>query len=497
MRLLLLDIDGLRPDVFSNALRNDSIPNITRLVGGAGIERGVQVPVLAPAPSITFSSQASLFTGMHPSQHGIPGNQYFDRFGMQDGGSPRHYAFDVGDTLSVDDAVLVFTQGLASDCLMVPTIYERFLEWGWTTVVAGNMYAKGSTSWIKPSLINIARFTRGGNLFGMDAQEYDQHILDRVISRLETEGLPDVLTCYLMGLDHESHNHGPLSQPDYLVNTIDPIMGKLWDFILDQNWNSQPPLVAIFSDHGQIQVIPDDRHSLRLAFPFERELGHLFDSLGLDVHDYPGEDPECDAVVASNGGLAYVYLQNRHGRWADIPEFERDVLPVGRAFWSAHQTGEYAYELEGALIGVLVRNVEVDGWYAPYRALTPGGEILSLEDWFGDLYELSAIDATGIFADPVHRLGFLTSPYVGDLLLISNYPDGFYFGAPTRGVHGGLHPEDSEATLVYGWPGVDSTEAKSMRIAVLNAINKRCQMEGGRLPSTADLLTGLLAVLEP
>jgi hypothetical protein len=496
MKLLLIDIDGLRSDVFSAALSGGRVPHIARLVGGPELSRGFQVPSLAPAPSITFSSQASLFTGSHPSQHGIPGNQYFDRFGTQEGGMPRHYAFDVGDTLSVDDAVSVFTRGLASDCLKVPTLYERFSDWGWRSVVAGNMYAKGAASWIKPSLTNITRFTKGGNLFGMDAYDYDRHILEKLIDQLEEDDLPDVLTFYLMGLDHESHHHGPEVQMATLMDVIDPIVGLLWDYILERNRNL-PPLVAIFSDHGQVRVVPDDRHSIRMAFPFEREMSHLFEAMGLDAHDYPGEDPDCDAVVASNGGLAYIYLQNRRGSWADVPEFDRDVHPVGRSFWEANQTGRYAAELEGALAGVLVRDVERDGWYAPYRALKRDGEILSLEDWFGELNGRSGIDATGLYADPVHRLGNLAGPYVGDLLLISNYAGWFYFGAPVTGIHGGLHPDESGATMVYGWPGADEGEAERLRIAVNGAIQKRCHMEGGRQPSTADLLTGLLAILEP
>ncbi len=495
--ILLIDIDGLRPDVFSEALGSGRIPQIARLVGGSGLERGVQIPALAPAPSITFCSQACLFTGAHPSQHGIPGNQFFDRFGLHSDGVPRHYAFDVGDTLSADDAVRVFTEGLASQCLLIPTIYERFADWGWRSVVAGNMYARGAETWLKPSLVNIARFTKGGNLFGMSAEEYDRHIVQQAIDHITARGLPEVLTIYFMGLDHESHHHGPEIQLDHLAKIIDPMIGELWDAITTLLPNSLTPnlLTVIFSDHGQIRVTPDDRHSLRLAFPFEREMGHLFDALGLDVHDFPGEDPDCDAVVASNGGLAQVYLQNRTGRWADTPNFKRDVLPVGRAFWEANATGKYASELEGALSGVLIRNIEKDGWYAPYHALTPDGEIVSLEEWFSEAHQFTNSPICQTYADPVHRLNCLASPMTGDLLLISNYAEGFYFGAPITGVHGGLHPEDSAATLAFGFPGTAEAAAEAARIAIQDAIATRCQAEGGRQPSTADLLTGLLGVL--
>ena len=296
LKLLLVDYDGLRADVFSEALTNEAIPHIARLLGGQKLANCLVIPALAPAPSITFASQASIFTGVHPSQHGIPGNQYFDRFGTHNSGRPRHYAFDVGDTLAGDDAVKVFTKGLASNILEVPTIYERFGDLGWKSVVAGNMYAKGADTWIKPSLVNLARFTTGKNIFGMDSADFDRRMLESTINSLYDEGLPDVLTLYFMGLDHESHLNGPEAQIKYLVGVIDPMIGELLDGIRFNDPNVKP-ITAVFSDHGQIRVVPDDKHSLRLAFPFEREMGYLFDALGLDVHDYPGEDPHCNAVV--------------------------------------------------------------------------------------------------------------------------------------------------------------------------------------------------------
>jgi len=43
----------------------------------------------------------------------------------------------------------------------------------------------------------------------------------------------------------------------------------------------------------------------------------------------------------------------------------------------------------------------------------------------------------------------------GDILLISNYSGGYYFSGPLRGMHGGLHPEDSFATLAFGFARCD------------------------------------------
>lgn len=486
-KFLLVDMDGLRPDVLSAGLESGSLPNIARLLGGAGLERGLLMPVLAPAPSITFTSQASLFTGAHPDEHGIPGNQFFDRFGTHHKGVPRHYAFDVGDTLAADDAVRVFTEGLAAQCLLAPTLHHLASERGMRSVSACHMYALDAAAWLKPSLASLARFTKGGNLFGLSAPEYDRHTLQKALNELAANGLPDFLTVYFMGLDHESHVHGPQAQLGYLAEVLDPMLGELWDKI-GFLAGAKKPAVLIFSDHGQIGVPADDLHSIRLGFPFEREMGHLFDALGLDVHDYPGEDPNCDAVVASNGGLAHVYLQNRMGRWADMPLFERDVLPVGKAFWEAHATGVYASELRQALAGVLARDVEHQGWGADYLALTPQGDQVPLEEWF-------AAQPASQYADPVNRLRHLAGPLVGDLLLVSNYAAGYYFAPPMPGMHGGLHPEDSWATLALGCPGMTERGWKAAKKVFTEAVQKRCQTENNRQPSTADLLTGLSALL--
>jgi hypothetical protein len=174
-RLVILDIDGLRRDVFLSALADDRAPNLARLVGGPDAGQGLHFEPVSNAPSITFCCQASIFTGAHPEQHGIMGNQFYDRFGRASGGVPRHFAFDVGDSLAVDDAVLVFTgqTGLIGDLLSpdTPTLYEKAAARGLTSIVAYNMIARGATHWLKPNLVDIARFTKGGGLLGLSAEQ--------------------------------------------------------------------------------------------------------------------------------------------------------------------------------------------------------------------------------------------------------------------------------------------------------------------------------------
>lgn len=484
-RLLIIDIDGLRQDVFHRALSENRVPHLAGLLVGAG-GSPVHLDPVSPAPSITFCAQSTIFTGAHPEAHGIVGNQFFDRFGRR-GGGPRFYAFDVGDTLAYDDAVLTFTgeTGLVGQVLSpdARTIYERAAEHGLTSLVVYNMVSRGATRWIRPSLVDIARFTKGGGLIGMSAAQYDTEMLEKTLAALRGGARPDLLTLYFMGLDHTSHHDGPASQLDYLVRIIDPLIARLTGALKSSNM-LENTLVTVVSDHGQIEVQPDDQHSLRLSFPFDREMGYLFDALGLDVHDKPGEAPACDAVVASNGGLAHVYLRRRDGEWNDQPVFESEVLPVARAFWAAHATGHYAPDLQGSLAAVLLRDVQSEGWHANYRALHPDGRILPVEAFFASQPNLRVVDAA-------RRLERLACPVSGDLLLLSNYADGFYFGGPTVGVHGGLHPEDSLAVTSFGVPAASSVsmeQSNRMRAAVEKT-------KGAGLPSLADLVPLLVEIM--
>jgi len=497
-RLLVVDVDGLRRDVFRGTLAAGDLPNVGRIVGGREGGAACHVDALSTAPSITFAAQASIFTGQHPGVHSIAGNESFDRLGRISGGRPRHFGFDVGYTLAVDDAVRVFTDGLASQFLSseTPTLYEVVSTHGLTSTVAYNMYARGANVWLSPNVAEIARFTKGKGVLGLEASEYDGGMLDRLIETLDAGDRPDVLTAYFMGLDHHSHVYGPASQPAYLRDVVDPQIGRLLG-TLETHGMLDGTLFVLVSDHGQIEVVPDDRHSIRLGFPFDRELGHVFQALGLDVHDIPGEDPACDAVMGLNGGLAHVYLQHRAGRWADPPRYEEDVLPVAEAFRQMNESGRYEEELQDSLELILVRDAEHEGWrggYCVYVGARSGyrpqrdGRTWPLAGYLAAHPELG-------YADAANRIRLAAGAATGDLILVANGREGYYFGAPTTGVHGGLYPEESEAVLTFAYPSGSSDEVAWLRETVAGVVADRCANEGGREPSVADMMPAVLALL--
>jgi hypothetical protein len=245
---------------------------------------------------------------------------------------------------------------------------------------------------------------------------------------------------------------------------------------------------VLVSDHGQIEVVPDDRHSIRLGFPFDRELNHVFEALGLDVHDFPGEDPACDAVVGLNGGLAHVYLQHRAGRWADAPRYADDVLPVAEAFRQMNETGKYEDELRNSLELILARDAEHEGWQGAYRVYTGDGQTQPIPDYLAAYPELD-------YADAANRIQLMTSVATGDLILVANGREGYYFGAPLIGMHGGLYPGESEVVLTFAYPASTPDEIVWLRETVTGLVTDRCANEGSREPSVADVVPVVLALL--
>ena len=489
-RILILDIDGLRRDVFAQSLDDPAQPALQTLMGDAS--RRLVLDPLSTAPSITFCAQSSMFTGRHPADHGVIGNQFFDRFGRYENRGPKFYAFDVGDLLAVEDALRIYQD---SDGLLgriypagVTTLHEHVRARGKRSATVHHMVGRGADVWIKPDLIQIARAVKGGGLFGLEPSAFDSEMTDKAIALLRSGDRPDVLTLYFLGLDQHSHHNGPGEQLAYMRQHVGPPLARLVATLELLNL-LEDTLVVVASDHGQYATPSDTRHSLRLSFPFDRELAHVFDSLGLDVHDYPGESPDCDAVVASNGALAYVYLRRPGHPWATPPRFETDVRRVAQAFWDAHLTGAHSDELRGTLSGILARDVEREGWAAPHQSIDSAGRLHVLEDAFATQEGHTVVQAA-------RRLRASQSDLSPDLVLLSNYTEGFYFSPPLLGMHGGLHPDDSGATLAFGFAKVgDPAPAAAVLHAVGHAIMARSRAED-RAVSVTDLTTGVLAALD-
>lgn len=479
-RIFLIDIDALRDDVFQQALADGIIPNLAWLTGGAEFKNGIRFQAVSCAPSVTYTCQASSFTGAQPGEHWIPGNQFFDRFGRMNGGKPRKYEFDVTDFAAV------FLGGLAGKLLNpdTPTIYETATQHGLTSTVVYNMYARGAQHWLKPGLDDVAEFVTYQKYgFG---EKYDNAMIGDAIEHLRAGHRPYLMTIYFFGLDHEAHLRGPGTERAYLVEAVDRQIGVLLQ-ALEELGLLEGSLFSIFSDHGQADVLNDDTHMLQIGNFFDREVGYVFSAAGLDVHDHLFEGSNCDALLSPSGGMAQVYLKRKGGEWPDAPRFE-DTLRLTKTFWEAGWEGSHYPGLRGALQMIAVRDVENQGWRAPYRVFTPDG-VRDVAEYLHMHPEINMLDAP-------HRLAALSSPVSGDILLFANYDLGYNFSLlPYKGMHGGLHPSDSRPVLAFCFPGGSETQIGEMRLALQDGISARCQREGGRMVGNVDMAFGLRRLL--
>jgi len=135
-----------------------------------------------------------------------------------------------------------------------------------------------------------------------------------------------------------------------------------------------------------------------------------------------------------------------------------------------------------------VRDAEREGWQGAYRAYLGEGRTQPLSDYLVTHPELN-------YADAAHRIRLAAGSTTGDLILVANVWAGYYFGAPTTGVHGGLYPEESKVVLTFAYPAGSPDEIAWLRETVSGVVAGACADDGGREPSVADMVPAALALL--
>ena len=470
-RIVILDIGSLRLDVFQTALAGGKIPHIARLLGGPNTVNGILFEAVSTAPSSTYCCQASSFTGAHPCDHWIPGDDYFDRFGRLSSGAPRRLAFGGKDALDA------FHESLASHSLnpRVATLYETAASRGWRSCVAYNMYARGAQYWLKPDLSSF-----------QGPRDLDAGMVEAVLALLRSGESPELVTLYFSGLERISPVSGLEAQLPYLAQVVDPLVGHFVESWAQLGLGADT-LYALFSDHGQVSLPGDDAHTLRLGSMLRRNETYEVNPLGQELPERLFEGPECDALFCPNGGMAHIYIRKESGAWREAPRFQEDILPAAGYLWRASQDGANCPELKGSLDMVLVRDCELEGWQAEYQAFTPDG-LFSIPQFLADNHIL-AIDAHA-------RLHSLSSPLAGDILLFARGASGYAFASqPAQVSQGGLQPGESRVVQAYALPGAGPEDILHVRQIVFSAAHERSRSEGRRQVGSVDVAYVLRAVM--
>lgn len=330
-RAVLIDIDGVRADTFSQIFSEGHVPNLARIFSGAlWFDRANSV-----LPTVTMAAQASIATGAPPPRHGIPGNQWFER----STGTLFNYVNAAGVSCVYGFTILggpKCINGLGNRHLEAPTMYEAAAAAGLGSVVVFNQYWKGATRAAPPTVAQARTFTGGEKL---NFQVFDQQMAMRAVDALNSGGLPAILTLYFTGADTIAHTNGIAAQPGYLAGTIDPLIGRVLAAIeaLDPEWRAHT-LFVLTSDHGRTDIggHPEDLH-------LKEDLLALLPA---------------GSQVADNGGLLYIYLNGTlpaNIRWPEAvaavrPHSSEDPARAGDLIVTLRR-GRYAGKNSGAQHG--------------------------------------------------------------------------------------------------------------------------------------------------
>ena len=404
-RVVLVDIDGVRRDTFEDAYREGKLPNLGRILGdvGKGEEFSTSLwyeNATAVAPAVTMSGQASIFTGVIPARHGIPGNQWFDR------STDR-----IIDYFSATGAACVYgfllisvrecSGGFANRHLNVPTIYESATAAGKSSIAVFSQYWKGASHSVLPSIAELA-FIRGSTV---DYEKFDTFMMDRALEAIQRYGVPDLLTIYFTGADGIGHHQGTGQQGAYLSGTIDRQLGRLLHELdrIDPSWATHT-LFIITSDHGRTDSEPSPADT-----SFDEHIQQVFTSAGYAPNQYR---------IVDNGGIVHLYVKSG-ATWLD-PIDTTEVLNIAQRLSTAS-------ELNPMLNSIAVR---LQG---------PGHG-----------YSLLGVDSKSIR----ERLAEIDTVRTGDILLLLK-PGRYVGNVDVSGAqHGSIFSQDLSVPLVLGQGGI-------------------------------------------
>lgn len=439
--VVLLDIDGLKRELFYNMLADGRLPAFSRLVGGgAWVRQGDTV-----IPSETLPAQTSLFTGMHVKNHGIVSNGWLDRAAqppdMIDFARPGAAAMVYGYRLMGLPTLLLpngDARGLINQAMYpgAHTLYERAALAGLRSTVIYSQISRGATHWVRPSRADMVYFALSTKA-NLDFSRLDRKTWATTEKTLKQHGLPDLLTIYFCGLDAWGHHTTVQGQDVYLERVLEPIMDKLARLFESRGWLDAARFV-LCSDHGHSWL--GRKHRID-----EGMLAGALAGCGRTAAIHAPLPPRADAYINIIGGCVQAHLKSHDAQdWAAPPHLERDLLPAARAFAALGVSGnaETPDKPRHAFALILVRPSPDQG-YLVFR----DNQLVPVEKYFWNKLDR--------FPNAYQNIYGLNCPRSGDIVLFSDFEQGYYFcDEHVPRSHGSLCPDDMSIPIIFSGPGI-------------------------------------------
>jgi hypothetical protein len=447
--VLLLVLDGIRPDVMRGAIEAGQAPNL-----GAIAARGEAVwDAVSVFPSITPAATAAIATGCPPAGSGIVGHARYDR------GERRVIIYGAKTQTVIESGpIQVFHNNvwrMNRDDLRATTIFERLHEADLDGACVNFPIRRGPHHH-PVRMRTVQGYMRNGRYLGSSVEGPKEYFMgDLFYSRdtsasgrrgsggllrsvgindeyaaeiggtlVGTRAAPFTLVYFFKG-DQIAHHKGIDAQREHVAH-LDSLVGKVFEAaggvkkVLDEH------VVISLSDHGHTPLLSQGRFINPNRIP-----GYTL-SHGAKARLKVG----VDAVVVPNGRAVLYYTRRGMDREAMV-----DALAERRGV-------DLAAWRQGAWVRVRKGRKEL--------RFRPGE---GLRDSFGHSWKIDGdLDALGIsvsddglrygeYPDALERLwGCLRSPRCGDLILSA--APGYTFGEVTGGYHvasdhGSLHESDS------------------------------------------------------
>ncbi|MEM3587621.1 MAG: ectonucleotide pyrophosphatase/phosphodiesterase, partial [Candidatus Jordarchaeaceae archaeon] len=211
MKVYLAVLDGCN----INWIKNAKIPFLEQL-SNMGV---FTLSCRAVFPTTTYTGHTSIITGVYPSEHGIVGNQFYDRETRE----LRNFDFYDPNT-----------------CIEAVTIFEEAELAGLKTAAIAEPVNKGATHVVSKRYVQS---------FPVSTQ--NDKVLEESI-KLIREEKPDLIVANFMAIDTIGEKYGPRSREVIqTIEEVDKILKKIFEEYESQG---QEVCMIISSDHGMTDV---------------------------------------------------------------------------------------------------------------------------------------------------------------------------------------------------------------------------------------------------
>jgi Type I phosphodiesterase / nucleotide pyrophosphatase len=458
--VLLLVLDGIRPDVLQAAIRDGDAPALGLLA-----ERGEAIwDAVSVFPSITPAATAAIATGAPPAQSGILGHAWYDR---EEGrlvvyGAKRETVISTGPLrvfhnnvfrMNRDDldAPTIFetlhdSYGVDGACVNFPVrrgphehpIQLRSVK-GFKNFARRSELLETSVDGPKEYYMGDLFYSRDTGLHGREGVGgwrrsvgiNDAYAAGVGAMLLEEKVAPFTLVYFFKG-DSVAHHRGIAAQREY-VATLDGYVADMFEAAGGSEKMLEEYAVLALSDHGHTPLLPDKRRYVRLG----RLLGDRA-SVGVRARFEPGKE----IVAVPNGRSAFLYLAEGVHHAGVVAEL-LSRRGIDLAAWRENGWG-------------VVRRLGRELWFRPAEDGVPDASgrawELSGDERAVDFEVVGAVIRYGEYPDALERLwGCLESPRCGDVVLSAT--PGYTFGEVSgtfhsQSDHGSLHASDSNVFVL-------------------------------------------------